>query len=153
MQPIRKLTGLISTLYALIIPTITAGGSGDGDEVNGVSIDREDAHCARFSVAARAALGAGESLVVQATVQDSADGSTFADVAADLQPGGAADSTILTLTSAGGGTVTGEATIDVDLSSLRRYVRIQLHPDASRANTDTYTVAAVCELGGLVIEG
>lgn len=143
----------LSQKLGVVIPTITAAGSGDNTEVDGPSIDRQNATSMSVAIVAQAALAATKTLVVKATIQDSADGSTFADVAAALQPGGAANSTVLTLTGgAGGSTERGVYQLGVNLASLRRYVRVQVLPDLNATGTDTATLAAVVSLGGLVLE-
>lgn len=147
----RNIGGLIRASNALVIPTFTAGAAGDNTEVTGETIDRNNAMSATFVVNAKAVLAANETLTVKATLQHYIN-DAWADMDADQQPGGAANSTIFTLTGpGGGGTVQGSAEIDVDLSRNGDDIRIQVLPDLSRANTDTATVAAVCVLGGLVM--
>lgn len=143
----------LSQKLGVVIPTITAAGSGDNTEVDGPSIDRKDANSMSVAIVAQAVLAATKTLVVKATIQDSANGSSFDDVPAALQPGGAANSTVMTLTGASGGsTERGVYQLGVNLSSLRRYVRIQVLPDLNATGTDTATVVGVVTLGGLVVE-
>jgi len=138
---------------ACLIPTFTAGAAGDNAQVNGISVDRKDATSASVVVTARAVLAATKTLTVKLIVQDSADGTTFTNVAAALQPAGAADSVVLTLTGgAGGSTENGQYQLGLNLASLRRYVRVQLTPDLNATGVDTATVAALFVLGGLVVE-
>lgn len=137
---------------------LIAAGTGDNSEVDGNTIDRyvngSDAtdgifDSVVFAVTCRAVLAATKTLVVKATLQDSADGSSWADVAAAYQPGGAADSTIRTLTGGGGGsTETSVNEIAVDAVPLRRYLRIQLHADLNAAGTDVADIHAVAVKGG-----
>jgi hypothetical protein len=137
---------------------LTAAGTGDNSEVDGEDIDRfvNGTNASGgifgsvvFAVTARATLTEAKTLVVKATLQDSADGSTWADVAAALQPSGAADSTIRTLTGGVGGTTeTSINEIALDCASLRRYVRIQLHCDLSHSGTDVADVHCVAVKGG-----
>ena len=149
----NDIDGQLSQKLGVVIPTITAAGSGDNTEVDGPSIDRKNATSMSVAIVAKAVLAATKTLVVKATVQDSADGTSFEDVAAALQPGGAANSTVMTLTGASGGsTESGVYQLGVNLASLRRYVRIQVLPDLNAANTDTATLAGVVSLGGLVVE-
>lgn len=149
----NDIDGQLSQKLGVVIPTITAAGTGDNTEVDGPSIDRQNATSMSVAIVAKAVLAATKTLVVKATVQDSADGVTFADVAAALQPGGAANSTVMTLTGgAGGSTESGVYQLGVNLSSLKRYVRIQVLPDLNATGTDTATVAGVVSLGGLVVE-
>ena len=74
---------------------LLAAGTGDNSEVDGEDIDRfvNGTNASGgifgsvvFAVTARAVLTDKKTLVVKATLQDSADGTTFADVAAALQP-------------------------------------------------------------------
>jgi hypothetical protein len=136
---------------------LLAAGTGDNSEVDGEDIDRfvNGTNASGgifgsvvFAVTARAVLTDKKTLVVKATLQESADGSTFTDVAAALQPSGAADSTILTLTSDGGTTEVGIAELALDCSSLERYVRIQLHCDLNASGTDVADVHCVAVKGG-----
>lgn len=133
-----------------------AAGAGDNAETNGSGIDRQVAgggglyQSAVFCLGARAVLSANKKLTVKATFQDSADDSTYADIAAALQPEGAADSVVLTLTDSGAGsTLTGSYFKDLELASLRRYIRAQVHIDLDAGATDTCEYAATWQLGGL----
>lgn len=151
----RDLGAQIESKHALIIPTITSGAGSDGVEVNGEIIDRQNALSASFVVLAKATLDADETAILQLTLQEDDDsaGGTMADVAADLQPEGAAASSVLTLTGGVGGTTEeGVYQFDVDLSSLKRYVRIQVEVTLSRGATDTGTAAVACVLGGREID-
>lgn len=136
---------------------LIAAGTGDNSEVDGNTIDRyvngSDAtdgifDSVVFAVTCRAVLTDKKSLTVKATLQDSADGSSWADVAATYQPGGAADSTLRTLTSAGGTTETSVDEIAVNAVPLRRYLRIQLHADLNASGTDVADIHAVAVKGG-----
>ncbi len=145
----RNVGALLKAAFACALHA-TAAGTGDATEVDGEDIDREDALSASFVISAQSVLTATKTLVLKATVQDSPDGSTWTDVAAALQPEGAANSTILTQTGeAGGSTERDVYKHDIDLSSLDRYVRIQLLPELDATGTDTAIVTAVCVLGGL----
>lgn len=136
---------------------LIAAGTGDNSEVNGSTIDRyvndSDAsdgifESVVFAITARAVLTDKKSLTLKATLQESADDSTWTDAAATLQPGGAADSTVLTLTSSGGTTETGIYKLSVNCASLARYVRIQVHADLNASGTDVADVHAVAIKGG-----
>ena len=136
---------------------LVAAGTGDNSEVNGNTIDRyvndtdgSDGvfESVVFAITARAVLTDKKSLTLKATLQESADASSWADVAASLQPEGAADSTILTLTSSGGTTETGIYKLEVNCASLERYVRIQVHADLNAGSADVADVHAVAIKGG-----
>lgn len=147
----RDIGALLSCGLAHVEPTITSGAGADGVEQNGEIIDRQDALSAVFTVVCEAVLQAGETAIIQLTLQEDDDsaGGTMADVAAALQPGGAAATAVLTLTGeTGGSTERGAYQFDVDLSSLKRYVRVQMECTLSSTATDTATVAVTYALGG-----
>lgn len=148
----RSFSKALSEHFGAALSAVAAG-AGDATEVDGEDIDRSNAHSACFIIQAQAVLADTKTLVLKATLQDSPDGTTYTDVAADLQPEGAANSTVLTLTGESGGTTErGVYKLDVDLSSLDKYIRIQLLPELNATGTDTAVCSAVCLLGGLVIE-
>jgi len=141
----KDLKAVTLAAHALAVTAATAGGSGDATEVNGVTLDTA-ALSARpnsvlFVVDAKATLAATKSLTITANLQDSADGSNWADI---TDP-----AVILTLTSAAGGTEVGVGTLGYDLSRARRYVRIQATPDLSATGTDTASICGVAVFGGL----
>jgi hypothetical protein len=153
MELPRSFGSALTAQTALIIPTLTAAGSGDNTEYNGVSIDREDAHSCVFAVCARAVLTATKLLTLKATLQhsDVAANEGFADVAAALQPGGTADSVVMVLTGgAGGSTEHGTYKLVTDLSALKRYVRIQVHADLDHSGTDTAAVGVACMMNNVI---
>jgi hypothetical protein len=137
-----------------------AAGAGDNTETDGATVDRYVNGSngaagifmsATFFLQAQAVLGTTETCKYKATLQESdASGSGFADVAAALQPAGAADSLVLTLTDPGGGsTQVGIYQLDVNLESLKRYIRAQVHHDLSRGATDTSFYCAGFVMGGV----
>lgn len=132
-----------------------AAGTGDATETSGPVVDRmvsgAMANSAVFMLAAVATLAAGKKCTLKATFQHDTDsaGGTMADVAAALQPEGAADSVVLTLLDAGaGGTQSGFYECNVNLSSLNRYIRAQVHIDLDAGATDIGAFGAVWVLGG-----
>jgi hypothetical protein len=142
----RDLKGETKSEFALVSTAATAGGSGDNTEVDGATINRATlaykAESIVFEVPLRAVLGAGESCTLTANLQDSADGSTWADITTPA--------VILTISSAGGGTVTGVGRLGYNLTAARQYVRSQATPNLSRANTDTAVMGAgVAVFGGI----
>jgi len=146
----RSIGKLLNGAQALIIPTVTAGAAGDGLEVNGLVIDRQDAHSAKLFVASKATLAAAETLTVQVTIQDgdAVGGGDMADNTTHL----AAAAVVTTLTGGGGGTTeTGLYELALDLSSYKRYVRVQIEPTLSASGTDVATVAAVLAMAGLTV--
>lgn len=138
-------------MYAAAAASATAGGSGDATLVTGSTIDTtaattngfkpQDFNGIIFVVSYTTTLTATKGLSVTALVEDSADGSTWATYVASK--------TIINVTSAGGGTVTGTGKIGADLTGARRYVRVKFTPDLSATATDTAALACVaCLTGG-----
>lgn len=137
--------------------TAVAAGAGDNTETSGTGVDRyvngsngADGiyNSAVFVLLASATLSSGKKATFKATLQASAAlGSGYADVAADLQPEGAADSTVLTLAYVTG-SEEGKYTHDLDLSSLDRYIRSQVHVDLDAAGTDVAEFQSGFIMGG-----
>lgn len=150
----KNIGAYVKTLRACSAAAL-AGGTGDATETNGPIVDRmvsgAMANSAVFSLVACATLAASKTCTIKATFQHDTDsaGGTMTDVAAALQPEGAADSTVLTLTDSGsGGTQSGFYERSVDLSSLNRYIRAQVHIDLNAANTDIGFHSSTWVLGG-----
>lgn len=122
----------------------TAGGTGDATTVTGRSIDRfslgggsmpQDLNPA---VVYEATLASGATLRFGYAIQDSADGSTWADYQT------ATYSAAVATGPSGGGAVFGTFDIgSVSLTSARRYVRVNYNPDLSAGATDTAVARAV----------
>ncbi|HZP88648.1 MAG TPA: hypothetical protein VFB54_17700 [Burkholderiales bacterium] len=114
----------------------TAAGAGDATSVTGQTIDRANIAggvlplSALMAVLFSATLASGKTLSVAYAVQDSADGTNFSD----YQTGAA---TVAATGPSGGGTVRGQYEIPVNLTSARRYVRLNFQPDLSATGTDT----------------
>lgn len=145
----KDLKSEVVSVHALALTDATAGGAGDAVEVNGASLDTSAAAYKRpnsvlFVVDAKATLAATKTLTITANLQDSANGSTWADI---TDP-----AVILTLTGAGGGsTETGVGVLGYDLSRARKYVRIQATPDLSATGTDTASIVGIALFGGLSV--
>jgi len=138
----KDLKAITVVAHALALTSAVAAGSGDATEVDGVTFDLSSAtykrpNSALFIVDAKATLTTDQTLTVTANLQDSANGSSWADI---TDP-----AVILTLTATG----TGVGTIGFDLSLARRYVRIQATPDLSHSGTDTASIVGVVVFGGL----
>lgn len=126
--------------------SLTAAGSGDNTAKTGVAIDRQALGASAplsmvASVLFDATLASGATLKVAITLSDSADNSTFADYATE------AAATVATGPS-GGGVKSGSHSLNVDLSSARRYIRVDHVPDLSAGGTDTAVTRAVAVLAG-----
>lgn len=141
----KNISALITERIASGFVSVTAGGSGDGTLVNGTSFDRTTLNMPRSMVAAIAftdTLTATKVLqLTKFTIQDSADGSTWAD----FVDSGAASGTPLVLNTATG---TGLTTLNADLTMARRYVRVAFTPDLTASSTDTATLVALAVFGG-----
>ncbi len=145
----RNIAGLLSLKFGATASQVAAG-AGDNTEVDGTGIDRQGAMSAAICVVARSVLQATETNTIKMTIQESSDNSNWTDIAAALQPEGAANSTILTQLGGSGGTTEEDVyKLALDLSSLKRYIRVQILPDLSASGTDTAVVAAAVVLGGL----
>lgn len=143
---IRSIGDLVKAKRAAANSTATAGGTGDNTEVAGVIIDRAAIgfpQSALVVIPYTATLGAGESLSLAYDVE-----SGEASNLSDATPVQAATSAVIA-SSVGGGTVTGEFTVDVPLAGAGRYVRLNYTPNLSRANTDTAALSSVIVFGGM----
>lgn len=78
--------GTLTFVNALNATAATAGGTGDEDAANGAGIDLAGLPArfngAAFVVRANATLAQGKKLTVSAKIQDSANGTTWADLVA-----------------------------------------------------------------------
>ncbi len=116
---------------------VTAGGAGDAVEVNSAYVSRMSKAgiglSAKLIVSFTTTLAAGATLTFGANFQDAltAAGGGVADFGEVIAP-------IVVATGAtGGSTVTGTFELDVDLAGAREFVRAQVTPNLSAANTDT----------------
>jgi hypothetical protein len=132
--------------YALASTALTAGGGGDNVEIEGSALNLANlpkAESVVFELPCKAVLAETKTLVVTGKIQDSANGSTWADLVASAA--------LLTLTGGtGGSTEYGVARVGVDVNKARQYVRVCATPNLSATATDTAVVGAgVAEFGGL----
>ena len=121
----------------------TAGGTGDATSVTGATIDRlgfgngSPAGVMNAGVFFEAVLASAATLSIGYAVQDSADGTNWTDYQT-------ATYAVVATGASGGSTAKGTFDIgSVNLSSARRYVRLNYKPDLSAANTDTANFRAV----------
>jgi hypothetical protein len=94
-----------------------------------------------FGVLWEATLATGKTLSFGYAVQDSADGSTWADYQT-------ATYAVVGTGSTAASVLGGAFQADVDLGSARRYVRFNYATDLSATQTDTAVARAVCAFGG-----
>jgi hypothetical protein len=144
MNLTRNLAGLVTVRNGSTSTAATAAGTGDNTTKNGVSIDREALGLPLSAVAAvlaDATLSSGATLKVAFTISHSADNSSFTDYQTT------ALATVLTGQS-GGGTSAGQIRLAVNLSSAKRWIRLDHVPDLSAAGTDTALTRAVWAFAG-----
>lgn len=120
----------------------TGGGAGDAATVTGATIDRMGFGLSSLpmslalGVVYEGALATGKTLSVAYQVQDSADGTTWADYATSAPA-------IVATGSTASSAIAGQLEAAIDLSSARRYVRANFVPDLSATQTDTASFRAV----------
>lgn len=148
MVTARNISALISPRVAAPITAITAGGAGDATAISGLAIDRGALKMplsAALVISFTATLAATKTLSLGTVkMQDSADGSTFADYSALS----IADPGVVATGPTGGGTVNGQVVIPIPLAGMRQYVKPLFTPDLSATGTDTAMVSAILVFGG-----
>ena len=140
----KNIGAVISARNGSTSNPVTAAGAGDNTTKTGIVIDREKMsmpESALVGALVDATMASGNTLTVALTVLDSADGTNFSTYQTF------AAITALTGIS-GGGAQSGQVSAAVNLSSARRYVRVDHVPDLSAAGTDTALTRAVAVLGG-----
>lgn len=126
------------------ISTATAGGTGDATEVSGAYVNRDGFESAKMIIAYKAVLAQAATLSLAANIQDATDGSGTG--VADF--GDALANAVIATGETGGSTEEGVVEIDVDLNMANKFIRSQVTPNLSAANTDTCTIAVTWVLGG-----
>lgn len=122
------------------VTSLTAGGTGDATTVTGTTIDKYGFDggglpgALAAGIAFEATLTSGETLSLGWTVQHSADGSDWSDLATGSETVATGTSTTTTFSDV--------AEIGVDLAPAERYVRLNFTPDLSADGTDTATAVA-----------
>jgi hypothetical protein len=123
----------------------TAGGTGDNTTKTGIAIDRFALGMPMSAVASvltDATLASGATLKVAFTISDSADNSSFSTYQTTA-------STVVSTGPSGGGAVSSEIELAVNLSTARRYIRLDHVPDLSAAGTDTSLTRATWTFAGM----
>lgn len=126
------------------VAAVTAGGGGDGAEVDGEWIDRQGFKSCVVVITYEATLGDGETLTLAGNLQDATDSAGTG--AADF--GDALASAVVATGGTGGSTERGTEEIEVNLTEAERFIRAQFTPTLSAGTTDTANVAATIILGG-----
>lgn len=127
--------------------TAVAAGTGDAATTTGATIDRASFSAGSLpkSLAAAivydATLASGKTLSIGYAAQDSADGTNWSDYQT-------ATYAVVATGPSGGGAVSGETEISVNLTSARRYIRLNFAPDLNATGTDTAVARAVGFLAG-----
>lgn len=121
----------------------TAGGSGDATEADGAWVSRDlgdlgIARSAKLIIAYRAVLAQGATMTIAANIQDAtSSGGANAD-----DYGKAYSAATVATGGTGGSTEVGTVEFDFDLSSASEFIRSQITPNLSAANTDTAVLVA-----------
>ena len=142
----RDIESLVTVKRLSAASSAVAAGAGDATTVTGVTIDRAGfSPSLPLSVAAavlyEATLASGKTLGIGYAWQDSADASTWADYQT-------ATTAVVATGPSGGGAVAGEFKIPANLTSARRYVRLNFFPHLSATGTDTSVHRAVGAFAG-----
>lgn len=120
----------------------TAAGTGDSSTTTGRTVDRFAFASGGIpgtlaaGVAWDATLATSKTLSVGYAVQDSADGSTWADYQT-------ATYAVVATGTTGASVLGGELEVPVDLRSARRYVRVNFALDLSATGTDTAVARSI----------
>jgi hypothetical protein len=142
----HNIGAMIDAVYASAAATAVAAGSGDAATTTGTTIDRMGLagampRSALFCTLFDATLASGKTLSVGYAVQDSADGTTFADYQT-------ATAAVVATGANGGSVAAGKLNVQCDLNSARRYVRYNTFQDLNATGTDTSVTRSVAVLGG-----
>lgn len=121
---------------------ITAGGTGDGTENEGQTIDAKGFGSLKLSVSGLASLADTKSISLGCDIQESADGSTW-DTAVELYA-----ATVVATGTTGGTNEYFEKETSVSMEGRKRYVRFNVTGTMSATGTDTALYSAVAVLGG-----
>jgi len=134
--------GALLTVEAAAGGRAVAGGTGDATEVDGQYVDRLGHQSAVLVISGTATLAQAATLTIAANAQDDADGA-----GAGTDYGDAYAATTVATGGTGGSTEHFEVRLNFDLAAARRYIRAQITPNLSAANTD------LCQWGATWILG
>lgn len=139
----KNVASLLTVRGASAFVSDTAGGAGDATAVVGTAIQRTAIGLpmsAALVIAYAATLAATKSLSIgSVVVQDSADGTTWANYQTFTDPG------IVDTTT---GASAGQVVLPVNLEGARDYIRAGFTPDLSNTGTDTATIVALFVFAG-----
>lgn len=121
-----------------------AAGAGDATAVTGATIDRLGYSSAVLAISYRTTLTAAKTLAFAAEYQTSDDGTNW-DTAVALQTS--------TVAKTGAATASdGIVEFDLNLNSLKRYIRFNFTPDLNNTASDTAVCTSVVVLGGSAVK-
>jgi hypothetical protein len=136
----------VLTKQAIANTTAVAAGSGDATEIDGPAIIRTSLgslyESVKLSIHGNATLASGLTLTIAANLQDSADGSTWADF------GTALAATVVATGESGGSAELFETFLDADIRGAKAYLRAQVTPDLTHTGTDTALIGGTLIFGG-----
>lgn len=161
LYPLTDVSGNVSAHYVAAsnnsgAPSlVTAAGTGDNTKVTGATIDRFNGGttlAASMLIVTNylAALDTDETISFTYEIEDSADNSTWTTAVA-LGAKTVADTAAAAGNESGVQEASGSNAVSalaVNLESYKRYVRVNVTPDLSRAGTDTAVWGTVAILGG-----
>lgn len=120
---------------AFVQPQANPVPTGADGTVNGAAVDRQDFLSCVLLLTAGAATGSPTGQTADAKIQDSADGATgWADVTGAAATQLTADNT--------------ESSVDVDLGSVKRYIRVVQTITLTAGTSPTWPTATILVLGG-----
>ncbi len=132
---------------AILVTTVTAGGTGDATEIDGITIDRQALgsmyESCKLVISGNGNVTSALLLTILGNIQDSPDDSTWTDF-------GTAKTVETVITGASGGSTQSsfETFLDNDLRDADRYIRCQVTPNLTDTDDDTALIAAAFVFGG-----
>lgn len=121
--------------------------STDGSEQTSAYIDRTGFESCKVVLAYETTLTAAETLTIAANLQNDDDGAgtNLADF------GDAMTAAVVATGESGGSTENGVVELDFDLSTARRYIRVQFTPTLSASSSDVGAIMAIAIMGGATV--
>lgn len=128
----RDIGSYVTSRFADQVDAVAAG-TGDATESSGVYVDRAGKESVKVVIAWEAVLAEDATLTLAGNLQDATDssGTGVADY------GTALASAVVATGGTGGSTERGVTEYSVNLEGANQYIRSQVTPDLSAANTDT----------------
>jgi hypothetical protein len=147
----KNIGSVVTERLASSLLSWTAGSGSDNTTKTGIAFDRftisggvgNIPESMVATVAGQATLGSGDTLNVAITISDSADDSTFARYGSNFE-----NPVVVATGPSGGGVVNFSHSMNVNLSSARRYPRVDYVPHLSATGTDTAVAIAMATIAG-----